>query len=1133
MKHFSVAVREAWIEIQFGLKSGVVALTFIGLVSYLLMVLTNADYLQQMGSVDVPRNAPNLIYLMSAGDVFFLFFAWAWVFAQPVVRDRQASLHEFVLTTPVSLRALLLGRYVGALIIGLLLGLSQTVGFLISPILEVFGLVPAGSIAPTAWAAIAWSSLIFILLPTAGIGALYYTLALKFRSSAGPFAASAGLISLWMFSMIVLSEGGILIDFAAVVDPSSFGEVERLNKNWTPVEKATILYPLTTPFILNRLLWCVLPVLLMLWVIRGISREQLIQDRSPAKMHSTVAEAVATAATSTHKYVTTSVPAHYNWLRTAFAEIRWQHAMLFSGKTFYLLALGLLIMTAAAGFVHGVNHIDGPFEARPEFTLPIHNQVMYLIIAFVAAALVGRVLRRDHHAGIVEVLDASPVPPWVCFIAKLAAVGTLTFLLLLIPGVAAMILALADEPQSFSFWTPIIYQVAIYGPGLAEIVTITVFVHCLIRRVGAAYAASMLATFIMVVNHETGLVSYPPLEFGIPAHIDYSILTGWGEWGERLLVGDAYKLAVVLLLIALSLIVQIRGFDSRLRCGAKVLRERLVGPMGVVTAASLLTCVFLYSLMDQRFVEQGGYQTRDGELQERASWEAAWLPLAGEWTVAGGELRVVVNTTEGQVNGQWQLDQLRSNNGLLHLELPKGLELLRVLVEDTLATVQQSEGHAAVELGSCAVSGCNVVLEYEVAPRGWSTEGEQRWLGPTGIWADARQLAPRLGLDYNKRIVAKADRIRFGLAQDSVPVPRQALQAATGIAPKGKWQLDIVVDGEARVQQLNQALDFVVFNASRARSHQAGPITVYSDRTRVAKARLVAEDAVEMQACVSRRLGSEPALQVIAQLPRGMGETRIASETLLLAEEPHWDAGDSGTARWRRQSELAASLATDVLSRRLDLRQNEGAQAFLSGVSGAVAYLCAGDLNGVDAFATLLNRASERISKALATAESPIMAASFDTTDAWLDEYVAAAYIPWVANASAVEFQALLTTINQSGSIKSGLASLGGARFAEEVLGVPSSVELSVAGSGNGQVSMERFVWAAGGWRKMDEAKAVKTKPVIGLRPDTAGFLSAYPVRGEAGSTGDGGVIMLANVPAFERTPSDNQLATLGSDVKN
>ena len=105
MNTFALLMREAWVEVRAGLRSGIPLLVFLGLTGYLLMSLTNADYVQKMGASDIARNAPSLIYLMSCGCMFFLFFAWAWVFAQPALRDRKAQLEEVLLALPLSLPA--------------------------------------------------------------------------------------------------------------------------------------------------------------------------------------------------------------------------------------------------------------------------------------------------------------------------------------------------------------------------------------------------------------------------------------------------------------------------------------------------------------------------------------------------------------------------------------------------------------------------------------------------------------------------------------------------------------------------------------------------------------------------------------------------------------------------------------------------------------------------------------------------------------------------------------------------------------------------------------------------------------------------------------------------------------------
>lgn len=257
MNTVALLLREAWVEVRAGLRSGIPLLVFLGLTGYLLMSLTNADYVQKMGASDIARNAPSLIYLMSCGCMFFLFFAWAWVFAQPALRDRKAQLEEVLLALPLSLPALLWGRFIGAALVGGLLASALIIGFLVSPVLGWLGWVPAASIGAPVWSALAFAWVALLLPVSTGIGALYYLLALRSRGLAAPFALATVLMLLWMFAVVVLKGGHINPLLAASLDPSLFTFTQAQVETWSTAQKSQSLLALTPGFWLNRALWCV------------------------------------------------------------------------------------------------------------------------------------------------------------------------------------------------------------------------------------------------------------------------------------------------------------------------------------------------------------------------------------------------------------------------------------------------------------------------------------------------------------------------------------------------------------------------------------------------------------------------------------------------------------------------------------------------------------------------------------------------------------------------------------------------------------------------------------------------------------------------------------------------------------
>jgi ABC-type Na+ efflux pump permease subunit len=192
--------QEAVCEARQGFTSLITPIVFFGLTAYMLIFLLNAEYMRSMGAVDIYRNSPHVIYLMVSGQSLWLFFAWAWLFAQVVVRDRSAQLHEVVLASPVSLQWLIAARFTGAFVVAVFLGSSICVGLLMAPILVTFGALPPDAVGPVPWAAAAWSVVIFTI-PTAFATGVLFTVGASFtRSNTGAFVVAALLSLVWMIS---------------------------------------------------------------------------------------------------------------------------------------------------------------------------------------------------------------------------------------------------------------------------------------------------------------------------------------------------------------------------------------------------------------------------------------------------------------------------------------------------------------------------------------------------------------------------------------------------------------------------------------------------------------------------------------------------------------------------------------------------------------------------------------------------------------------------------------------------------------------------------------------------------------------------------------------------------------------
>jgi len=1083
-----VLAREAAAEFRAGLAGGIAPLIFTGLTAYLLLVLSDAGYMRDMNAADVPRNAPMLVYLMTPGMSFFLFFAWAWVFGQCVARERQAQLHEVVLAAPVPLAALLAGRWLGAWGVALLLGASQAVGFVAAPLLEAAGLVPAGSMGPTPWAALAWSWLIYIVPLSAGCGALYLLAALRTRGMAGPFAVAALLCVAWMTAMVVIKEGHISDFLVALIDPSGFGEAERQVLDWTPQEKRGALIAVTPGFALNRVLWGLAPVLWLAWALPRVRRERLVLEApavvKPARQPGNPAPCAAAMPAAARPT---------SWWRALWQEARWQAAQVLRSRAAWLGGALFVAMCVASAFAHVVGHAEGPMVPSPELLGPLMFKFTFLIAIFVMAGLAGGMARRDERGGFAEMADAAPMPVALRFAACCIAVGAVAFVLVQLVALSSLIVTAIAAPQAFSLWQPVALQALRHWPALMEVAVLVLLVHALVRRAGVAHAASMLLAFVLVVNHEAALVDYPPYQIGLPLPATISAATGWGPWIAPMLAGDAWKLALVLLFAALAALAVPRGTDARWRVRLAEAAQRLRGPAGAALAVGLAGTAATGALLHARLVEEGGWQSPAQQRADDAQWERRWLQDgAGQqaaFATAGGEVQLRVHPATRTVQGDWLLHGVQAPHGWLHAELPPDFTLHAAQVDGAPVAAESDHDHIAVPLGDCA-AGCEVRLSFTVAPRGWTAEGETPWLTPAGVWLRAQDVLPRLGFDAARLLRVPAERMVAGLPAEVQLPAWQSSVVAQGVAPPGDWRWRIAIDGEeVHEGRTMGVLDFAALRAPRLHATTAGGLQVLHDATRAATAQAVARDVQDMQACVARRLGASIAVDTIAQTPRELGEPLLAGGLLWLPEGPHWDVAETGVGRTKRRAAIARALAARHVADAAALRQGPGGQWLAHGLPGAIGLLCVAESGDAPFVQGLMTRASAEATQALAASTAPVGPLALAPYDGWAQHHAPLAALHAVQQLDADALAALLTAVRGGMEVEQALAQTWGAEYAAWMLGPPLASDLHADGTG------ERWRWSAGGWQSTGRAE---------------------------GAWRLGDALWLDGWPAYERSPADN-----------
>lgn len=1118
MSRFAIYWAEFLYEIRAGLRGPLFTIAVIGFTLYILMMLTGGDAMRGFGAV---RNASSMVYQLSTGMSMYLFFVWAWIFGQAVMRDRSVHLSENVLSSPIHLPTLLFSRYLGASVVAFLLGAVVPLSIFLMPITAWLGLVPLADIGDAPVLAVFLSLLLFVLPTALGIGALFVSITLWMRSTAGPFALAAFLMLVWMLGLIVVRNGDISDMIATLIDPTMFSEVGRQIKELTADEKINYIIDVSPLYLLNRIVWFVLPIALLLFVLKGLKREHMLLEKGKKKLRDSTTKKTSLSAKTTAVIVFGGKP---SWLRALFSETLWHLKLSLQNKALLLAFVVLMIMSVGSSVLFVLKNGQGPMVANVEYLLSFSGGFFYLFTLFTVAGFVGALMRRDQHGGFEEMFDTTPSPLGTRVMARIITAFLLTMVIALFPALNTWIV-MAIGGVDISWLNPLIYQFFVIMPPMIEIAALSVLSHSLIRNAGAAYGVSMMFAFIAIMNHELSLVTYPPAEIGIAVHTSLSSLTGWNSWFESMIITDLLKLGISTVIASLAWLFWQRGVDfgfkerlheARLRIGS-------VAPLAIV---GLLLITIPGTVLYQKLVVHGEYISLKDEIAQDAAWEKQWWNKGSAFSLKGGDVQIKVNPSNRIFTAQWKLNNVKSDNNLLHASLPHSVNISSALVEGQKATPNIAYDHFTLPLVNCPTEGCDVELNLIAEFNDYSADGTQSWLLPSGVWLRAVDVLPTLGLDPDRRLGIPAEREQFGLDKLENNLPKDALKTADSVAPAGTWTWNVEIEGNGESTLSSGALKAPLNFAMAWLPKTPQKITQNDteawhgdEYTQAAKD--IMEDQELMAQCVGDILGEVPDIRTIIQSPRELGEITQYSELLWFPEDLGWDIASNGPGHKRRRAAIATALSRHVLLQATDLRSEAGVQWLLSGVSAWVGMECLRRSDGQKAWIAEQNWQAKELSKALGGRQTtPVGKVADARKSDWIKPYTALSTLNWAtaqgSEKTASMIKILLQHLKEGESIPDALALVAGKQTAEHLLGMPMVSDISIQADKKQQLQIKakRWQWKDNGWELIEEPKEVLQ--LVGKETKLISLQKPLDIN----SSQD--FILLDSWHSVERTPKNN-----------
>jgi ABC-type transport system involved in multi-copper enzyme maturation permease subunit len=563
-------------------------------------------------------NSPNAIVSILGGMSVLSLFFYAAVMGVPVFRDQEHRTAETYFTFPVSEKNYILGRFWGSFTLVTLMNIAAVLGAIIGYQMGYFLDRPDyGTYTDFNF----WSYFLpFVYLLTFNaflIGSLFFSLMTFFKRM--PILYLGGILIL--LATIVSGQLVAKLDtewLSIYVDP--FGESAHgyLTKYWSISELNTTQLSLTGKFLINRMLWLGIGMVLFFVTLFNFSYKGFLipKKKKVSKEDNDVFEASG---------LTISVQ---SFSKKAERENLWslskiEFLSIVKESVFLLLIIiGILI----AGFVaYQSNQIYG----TPSLPLTRYMVVQIaggisLFSVVIIIIYAGEAVHRTRKNKTFEFYDALPVSNGTLYLSKINALVGVAVVLTLLGILVGILYQTFNGYFNYELSMYFTYNFAKIFPGYLTTLLLAFFIHVLVNNkflghfiVVAIYIGVPL---VLMLAFKT---SNPLVVFGGVPGSFLSDLNGFGHYlyGEFWL--NLYWVLFTCILAVIGKIFWNRGFFSstkeRLKLARQRLKDRTIGYTLFFTVAFISVGAYsFYNLKVLNQLEDGDYSEKLSADSEKA-----------------------------------------------------------------------------------------------------------------------------------------------------------------------------------------------------------------------------------------------------------------------------------------------------------------------------------------------------------------------------------------------------------------------------------------------------------------------------------------------------------------------------------
>lgn len=531
-------------------------------------------------------NGPYAITLNDQVSCLFGIIIIAAIFGTSILRDFQRDTYQILFTKPVSKFAYLGGRWAGSFVTTVLVFSGLMLGAYL------------GTLAPWAdHARIGPNHLRWYVEPFVSVvviqifftGSLFFAVAALTRKIFIVYLQGVVLFMMYLVGATVFTATRSLEHFwSGILDPIGLLLNSAISRYWSVVEKNTQLFPWDfsgySPgvFLYNRLLWLGVgfAALAAVWALFPMSVEALTA-RSQGRRAAKIRRQEDDSRQRKRSFVAVQLPKVrqiFGWstsLRQFLALTRLRIRLILRDVPFWAI-VGLLVVFAASNG-HFAGRVGG-IDVWPVTYLMAQavegsaTLFFYIVAALYAAELIWRE-RDTRFDGIHDALPIAEAGDWL---SKLAAIGFVECILLVLAMLVGMLMQTVAGYHHYEVWQYIQEFFFITLPQIIGLTMFAMFVQTMVSNKFIGHGIVIGVFVLQTVLFSWGWQNTLLIPGAVPAYI-YSDMNGYGHYVPSVVWSIVFWLSIFALLGLVSMAYARRGPEDSLRARSRLARGRMRG----------------------------------------------------------------------------------------------------------------------------------------------------------------------------------------------------------------------------------------------------------------------------------------------------------------------------------------------------------------------------------------------------------------------------------------------------------------------------------------------------------------------------------------------------------------------------